>query len=309
VRWTSSPTVAPILRAAQERLRSWGVPVESLSTSDLSTRLPWLKTEGIQEASWDPHDSVVAPSTVAEIYVTRARALGVDCRLGERFESLRQSPAGWELIAGATALHASSLVVAAGAWSKRVLRSIGSPLPLAPYRTQAAYLRPPGPPPGSFPSFHDVDTDFYVRPEEAGRVLAGDGTRLVEIDPETAPAGGDEEFVTHIAQCIADRCPDWANSDLVRAWSGVCASTPDRRPLVGPVPRADRLYCICGFNGFGVMRAAGAAHRLVEVIASNGSSRSMEGIAPVRPDRFGPDPQPFQPRPGFTLEGGENPRF
>ncbi|HTW55026.1 MAG TPA: FAD-binding oxidoreductase [Thermoplasmata archaeon] len=309
VRWTADPVAAEALAAAVERWRSWGVAARPLPLSELATRLPWVATEGLRAAVWDPHDAVVAPSALAEAYVAAARALGAEVRLGTPFASLRFANGAWELASGGSTERASVAVVAAGAWSKELLAAVGAPLPLAPYRTQAATLRPPGAVPPVFPSFHDLDLDVYVRPEEAGRALAGDGTRLVEVAPEAVPSGGDEAFVAHLAESLSARCPGWASAELLRAWSGVCTSTPDRRPLVGRVPGAEGLYCLVGFNGFGVMRAGGAADRLAAAIVDGTDGPAGAALAPVRPDRFGPNPPPFAPRPGFTLEGGPNPRF
>ena len=309
VRWTADPVAAAALEAAVGRWRSWGVGARPFPLSDLAAIFPWVAPSDLRAAVWDPHDAVVAPSALAEEYVGAARAAGAEVRLGTPFGSLRRVDGGWELSVGGARERAPTVVVAAGAWAKELLASVGCPLPLAPYRTQAATLRPPGATPAVFPSFHDLDLDVYVRPEEAGRVLAGDGTRLVEVAPDSVPAGGDEAFVAHLAESLSTRCPGWASAELLRAWSGVCTSTPDRRPLIGAVPGGDGLYCIVGFNGFGVMRAGGAAARLAAAIVDGEDGPAGEALAPVRPDRFGPTPAPFAPRPGFTLEAGPNPRF
>ena len=210
---------------------------------------------------------------------------------------------------GAEGFGPGNAVVAAGAWSKQILRTVGHPLPLAPYRTQAAVLRP-ATGPALFPSVHDIDTDVYARPEANGRLLAGDGTRLVEVDPETFQSGADESFVAHLAETFQHRFPGWADAELVRAWAGVCTSTPDRRPIVGPVKNAEGLYTVVGFNGFGVMRAGGVAQRLAELIAAGGElDRALERLRPVLPERFHGAGDPFLPRPGFTLDDGDDPRF
>ncbi len=57
------------------------------------------------------------------------------------------------------------------------------------------------------------------------------------------------------------------------------------------------------------MRAGGSARRLAELIASGGGAREAERLAGVLPTRFALDPRPFDPKPGFTLDGGPDPRF
>jgi glycine/D-amino acid oxidase-like deaminating enzyme len=74
------------------------------------------------------------------------------------------------------------------------------------------------------------------------------------------------------------------------------------------VPGASGLYTITGFNGFGVMRAAGAAARLVDLIAGGGD-RAVERLRPVDPARFGGRLPAFTPHDGFTLQAGDDPEF
>jgi len=309
-RWTHNREAVPVLEATVERLRSWSVPASNLDLTTLAEKVPWGKFDGVLGAIWSPNDAVVTPSRMGELYAERARELGVDFLLGSPASHLGREGDHWELIFGGRPTRARRLVVAAGAWSKRVFASIGHPLPLAPYRTQAAVLRPSTVDLRLFPSVHDIDLDVYVRPEENGRILAGDGTELVEVDPDRYSTGGDEKFVEHLAESFGSRFPGWADAELVRAWAGVCIATPDRHPLIGPVPDAPGLYSLAGFNGYGVMRAGGAAARLARVLATGeGSERELELIRPVLPGRFSGPPAPFPIHPGFTLEAGPAPRF
>ncbi len=307
-RWTADPRVASVLRERTEQLRGWGVDVGLVEPGTLAERLPGLRTDDLLAASFAPRDAVVAPSLLAETYVRLARNLGVDWLLGHPVSQLRLDGDGWVVKAGARQLRAPRVVVAAGAWSKRLLAGAGSPLPLTPYRTQAALLAPPEPPAAEPASGHDLDLDVYARPEENGRILAGDGTERVEADPETFAPSGDAAFVAHLAESFERRFRGWREARLVRAWAGVCVATPDRRPLVGEVPDAPGLFVLTGFNGFGVMRAGGAAARLADLVTR--SAADVRGrLATVAPARFGGACEPFVPKPGFTLEAGVDPSF
>jgi sarcosine oxidase, subunit beta len=309
-RWTKNRAALPVLETAVERLRSWSVPVSVLDLSTLAEKVPWGRFDDVLGAIWSPDDAVVTPSTMGELYAEAARKAGVEFLLGSALDRFARDGNHWKLVSGGRTTLSRRAVVAAGAWSKRLLASAGHPLPLAPYRTQAAVLRPTSSETRLFPSVHDIDLDVYVRPEANGRILAGDGTELVEVDPDRFPLGGDERFVANLAESFGSRFPGWADAELVRAWAGVCVATPDRRALVGPVPDASDLFAITGFNGFGVMRAGGAAARLAAVIAAGeGSESELEKIRSVLPARFKGPVEAFPIRPGFTLEGGNDPRF
>ncbi len=310
VRWTARADAAPVLAEVQARLRSWGVDARSIDRAEIERRVPWVQLEDLEGAMWSPADAVVTPSTITEIYAEQARRHGVEFEMGTPFHGMTRDADHWVLRVGNRTIRAPRVVVAAGAWSKRLFAAFGHPLPLAPYRTQAATLRPEPGGPENFPSVHDLDSDVYIRPESNGRILAGDGTELVEVDPDRTPSGGDDRFIGHLAESFETRFPGWASAELVRAWSGVCTSTPDRRPLVGPVADAPGMYALVGFNGFGVMRAGGVALRLAALLAAGeGSVAELEALRPVLPQRFPPGTPASVPQPGFTLEGGDAPRF
>ena len=309
-RWTRDPAAAAAITGSIARLRGWRVAVEPIDAVGLARRVAAGRFDDVVAGMWSPDDAVVTPSAMNEIYAESARRAGVEFELGTPLVDFRRGDGAWEIETRTRTVRAARAVVAAGAWSKRLCARVGHPLPLVPYRTQAAVLRPVRSEPESLPSVHDVDLDVYVRPESNGRILAGDGTEHVEADPETFRPGGDESFVGHLAESFESRFPGWSDAEMVRAWAGVCTATPDRRPLVGPVPGATGLYALVGFNGFGVMRAGGTAARLAGVLAAgDGDGSALEPLRPVLPERFGRDPGPFLPRPGFTIEAGDDPRF
>lgn len=310
VRWTSSPDAVSAVEEARERLHGWGVEVEEATPSDLARSLPAGRFDDIRAAIISPHDACVTPSAVATIYAEAARQAGASFDFGRPMVSVGRSGDLWQLTTSSGELRGRSLVVAAGAWSKMLLRTLGRPIPLTPYRTQAAMLRPSKPALETFPTLHDIDLDVYVRPEAQGRLLGGDGTEKTEADPERFIPGGDSYFLEHLAASLGERLPGWADSEVVSAWAGVCTSTYDRRPVIGVVARDPNLFVATGFNGFGVMRAGGVGRRLADLIADGPDANGpREALHPVAPDRFPDSIGAFPPRPGFTLEGGDAPRF
>ncbi len=310
LRWSTRPDAAEALGRSARTLQQWGVRVEVLEPGELARRLPEGRLNGARAGLWSAADAVVTPSALTEIYAASAARQGVELALGSPPARLAPVAGGWEVGLGDRTVRARQLVVAAGAWSKAILLELGAPAPLAPYRTQAAVLRPSHAPEPGLPCVHDLDDDVYARPEANGRILAGDGTQLVEIDPDRLRTAADDDFVAHLASSFERWYPPWADAELVRAWAGACVATPDRRPLIGPVPEFPGLHVLTGFNGFGVMRAAGAARRLADLLAGGEAATSArEALATVLPDRFDARTPAFPPRPGFTLEGGRDPRF
>lgn len=310
VRWTRNPEAARAIDDAIDRLRGWGAQVDEATPSDLERWIPWGRFDDVVGAVASRYDACVTPSSITTIYAEGARQAGATFDFGQPMRSLRRDGERFVLETPSGARRARRLVVAAGAWSKELLRGLGHPMPLVPYRTQAAVLRPPTPWREPFPSGHDIDLDVYVRPESNGRLLGGNGTEHVEADPERFTPGGDPSFLEHLAVSLSERFPGWAESELVSAWAGVCTATPDRRPLVGPIPGAPGLWVVAGFNGFGVMRAGGTARRLSDLLVEGETSdAARQALEPVWPGRFPATVPAFLPKPGFTLEPGDHPRF
>jgi sarcosine oxidase, subunit beta len=310
VRWSHRAEAVGPLTEAVERLRGWGVTVELLDGSKLERRMPEAAF-GAEAVGLDsPHDGCVDPTALTGIYAEAARSRGVRFELGTGPPRIQREDGRWLVHVPTVEVRARRLVLAAGAWTKAIAGQLGQTVPLTPYRTQLTLLRPSAPARPELPTGHDIDEDVYVRPEANGRILAGNGTESVEADPERFATGGDDRFLDHIATSLSTRWPRWGDSEVVAAWAGVCCSTPDRRPLIGAVPGASDLFVIAGFNGFGVMRGGGAARRLALLLSeAEGASAGREQLAPVDPGRFPPGTLGRPPRPGFTLEGGSDPRF
>ncbi|MCI4367722.1 MAG: FAD-binding oxidoreductase, partial [Thermoplasmata archaeon] len=287
IRTTRDPKKAKALRAGGERLRLAGVKVRDIATDDLSAIFPEAKFPDGTVGLFTPRDACVTPSALADAYARSAQREGALFLENAGAIVPQRGDGGWTVAVSGETVSGPRLVVAAGAWSKKILQGIGNPLPLCPYRMQAALLMPAEGGSEDFPSIHDIDSDVYVRPEIGGRVLAGDGTESTETDPETFVRGGDPQFVAHLAESLAAPFPAWGEAEVVSAWAGVCTATRDRRPLVGPVPGAPGLYAMTGFNGFGVMRAGGVARRLADALIAEAAGRpDWSSLQPVLPERF-----------------------
>ncbi|MGI0131982.1 MAG: NAD(P)/FAD-dependent oxidoreductase, partial [Thermoplasmata archaeon] len=151
VRWTANRDALPALDQARARLRGWGVEIEDADAGDLARWLPEGRFEDVAGALFSPHDACVTPSSLATIYAEGARQAGATFDFGRPFGGVHREGDRWEIDAAHGTLSAPHLVVAAGAWSKRILLAAGHPLPLVPYRTQAAVLLPPVPRTETFP--------------------------------------------------------------------------------------------------------------------------------------------------------------
>ncbi|MHB8324512.1 MAG: NAD(P)/FAD-dependent oxidoreductase [Candidatus Dormibacteria bacterium] len=274
-----------------EELGQRGVRFELLGNDEVGRRHPQLDRLADQTlALWTPDDCHVNPAAYAQHVGQAARAQGLTIRTSCRAERLNVEPGKLSVTAGGEVYEGQRLLVTAGTWSRKLLRTAGLDIPLLPYRIQLSSVRLASP--HRLPLVWHLASDVYLVPDGEESLLAGDGTRLSESDPDDYQQTGDAEFEMNIAARLLQLSSLGDRAGLRSSWAGLAGGTPDRRPVLGRV--ADGLFVACGDNGIGVMRGPAigelAAHVALDLAA-----------APhLRPDRF--PPGPFEIRAGFTLE-------
>jgi sarcosine oxidase subunit beta len=284
------------LERIRQTLGSEGVETRALVASEVQGLFPQGDFEDVRMGIHTPADALFDPVEMEAAYAHLAERDGAELRCGRGAPRIARSDGFWEVRDGADTLRSKHLVLACGAWTKRLISHLGHPLPLAPFRTQACVLRP-HPLAATFPTFHDTDLNLYMRPAMMGRVLVGNGTGPNEVDPEFANPGADPNFVERITAQLGPIIPAWPVLRPEASWAGVCVASPDSYPLVGHIPNTEGLYVASGFNGFGTMRAAALARLLAEGIVDG----RWEPLEPADPARFHDVAAPFAPRPEFSI--------
>ena len=268
-------------------LKARGIPVESWDRGELRAHYPALDRVGDDVAAlWTPEDWSVNPTAYATATLALAQARGLQVRLGWRVEAIRVEEARVRLEGPDGPVEAARVLIAAGTWTRKLVQTAGLDLPLLPYRTQLASLEFPAP--LDLPIVRILENDMYFVPDGPQNLLAGDGTRLWEHDPDDYRTVGDADFEQDVARGLLDLTSRAEQAALRRSWAGLCGGTPDRRPLLGPV--ADRLVVACGDNGFGIKRGPAIGELAAKV------ALGVEAVPHLSPSRH--PAVPFTIRPG-----------
>ena len=280
------------LSRRRQDLNDRGVAFELLDGAEVAVRHPHLdRLADDAMALWTPSDCHLNPNAYAQQVVAQARPQGLDVRTNCRVERLDigSGQLSVRTDSGET-YQASRILVTAGTWSRRLLRTADLDLPLLPYRVQLASLQLAEP--HRLPMVWHLASDVYLVPDGDESLLAGDGTRLSEFDPDDYQQTGDEEFEVNVATQLPQLSSLGDRAGLRSSWAGLAGGTPDRRPLLGRV--AEGLFVACGDNGIGVMRGPAIGERAALV------ALGLATAPQLRPDRY--PPGPFEIRAGFTLE-------
>lgn len=194
--------------------------------------------------------------------------------LPESAQKLLPENGGWMVMTNRGNHRASALVVAAGAWSGRLLAPLGLSLPLEAERGYHAMLPDPS---------LSLPMPISVRSRGVGLAPMAEGLRAagtVEIAGLDAPP--DEQRALRLADQARALFPDLRHG-APRLWMGPRPGTPDSLPLVGAVARFPGLFLCCGHGHLG-LTSSPATGRLLAALVTGGPA-PFDPL-PYAPGRF-----------------------
>lgn len=260
--------------------------VDDDEAASLQRREGFLDRKGVREREPGLPDQVVAalllPShryldarTYTAVVVEAARKKGVTVREGAAVTGVLWD--GDRVIgvkAGDEAIHAGTVVMAAGAWSGRIEPRLA--LPLRPVRGQIQSLA--GPKGGLRHNLQRLSAGGYATPRADGRVLVGATSEDVGYEKKVTPEG-----LAALAEMTRDLLPQLAAHKPLDAWSGLRPGSPDGLPAVGPDPRAAAGFLwASGHGGYGMMQCPATAKVVADLVTKREPRIPIASVAPSR---------------------------
>ena len=251
-------------RAAAAMQRALGVPVELLTAADVADLVPGLATDEVVGATYCPRDGIADPSGLTLGYATAARRAGAEIRTGVQVSSI-ESDGGrvTGVLTSAGPIAAPIVVNAAGPWAAQLAATADVRLPVEPLPRHILVTGEFDGVPVRRTLVVDTATGFYFHREGAG-VLMGMPARN---ERTTFEARVDDAYVADELLPTALRVlPSLEHARIVSRWVGLYEMTPDRHPIIGPVPGLDGLILANGFSGHGFQHAPIVGKLLAELI-------------------------------------------
>jgi D-amino-acid dehydrogenase len=177
-------------------------------------------------------------------------------------------------LADGQAIVAQRVVIAAGAWSHRLARTLGERIPLETERGYNTTL-----PPGAFDLKRQLTFGghgFVVTPLSTG-VRVGGAVEFAGLD---APPN-----FARSATLLAKAKRFMPGLDVAGGseWMGFRPSLPDTLPAIGPAAADARVVYAFGHGHLGLTQAAATARLVADIVA--GRAPPLD-LAPFRPQRF-----------------------
>ena len=268
---------ADALRADQAMQQALGAPIALLSPARLARHFPWLALDGLALGAFGAgaegwfdgpalHAALLRRARRQRARLVRGEVAAIEVATAggtRRAKALR--------LADGTRIGCGRVVVAAGAWSRRVAATAGIGLPVHARRRTVFVLSCPTPLTGC-PLVVDP-SGCWFRPEGrgfiAGTVPADDDDDL-PLEPDLA------EFDDRLWPALARRVPAFEALRVERAWAGYYeVNAWDHNALLGPHPAVPNLLFATGFSGHGMQHAPAAGRGIAECVL-HGGWRSLD---------------------------------
>jgi len=238
-----SEAVLERLAAAVRLQNAAGVPSRVVSPMEAGSLVPGLRTESLVGATYCAEDGYMDEPRAAIAAIARQ----LDVRHAT-VDAVLPDGGAWTLDTTAGRFTAPSVVVAAGADTRALVGPLGVDLPIE-LEPRHLFLSPPIRERLLGPLVVAPELRFAAKQLHGGRVLASD--LGAAGDPETeAPA-----WRRNVRAAISDLLPILEYVELAVLVSGAYDVTPDRQPILGPLPGHDGLHVAAGFSGHGFMIA------------------------------------------------------
>ncbi len=220
-----------------EAWRDEGVEIEELDSASLFEREPELNRSTVS-AFRIPDKCQVRNPRHLKALVCGVAGRGVELRTGcavTGFEIHNGKVQAAQTVLGR--IEAGQFVVAGGAWSRSVLRDVGTPVAIEPVRGQIVQLtaRP-------LPFRHVIAVGpRYLVPRPDGRILVGSTEEWVGFDKRNTADGVGEliRFATELVPALRD-------ARFERSWSGLRPGSYDGLPYLDRAPNTENLFVAAG---------------------------------------------------------------
>jgi glycine oxidase len=242
--------------------RNAGLPARMVGSNEIRQLEPALLF---------PNDGQLNPAKLAAglLQILRSRKVAI-CR---ETEVTRIGHSGSDIATSRGAVSTARVVIACGAWTPLLTRTLGWRPPIKPIRGQLLAVGPV-----SHQLHHTVVArDFYHWQLAEGYVAGGGTTEDVGFERGTDPSD-----LARIRDELVTLLPNLAAEPTVCAWSGFRPYCEDETPVIGQVPGHENIYVAAGHYRKGVMLAPVTGKIMAELVTTGRTDAPVQALLPGR---------------------------
>jgi glycine cleavage system aminomethyltransferase T/glycine/D-amino acid oxidase-like deaminating enzyme len=255
--------------------RTFGLPLELISTKEAWERFPLMDPSGVVGAVYLPTDGWLDPSNLAHALAAGARARGARILTDHRVTAIDVERGRVRGVTTDGGIFKADVVVnAGGMFAPEIGRLAGVTVPIISMAHQYLLTKPiAGVEPG-LPTMRDPDNLVYYREEVGGLCMGG-----YERDPQPWGLDGlpadfngkllppDWPRFAPIMEGAVRRVPAIADAEVTRLINGPEAFTPDNEFILGE-SGVRGFFVAAGFCAHGIAGAGGIGQQLAQWIVT-----------------------------------------
>ena len=290
LRIAETPERAQEVRDLVAMGKSIGFDIDTMPIEEVAKRLPYMKTDDLEEACFCPTDGHLQPAELVSAYVKVGKANGVTFHANTPVTGILT--AGGKAKGVTTAegeYHAPVVVNAGGPWSYLIADLAEETLPTAALGHYYLTTRPDDAQPVDrlSPAIRNRHNRIYARPESGGLIVGMyeaepepyDTEKLpVDFDMSAMKAQRDNFNVAILIHSANQRYPWITEKTPMTITHGIMTFTPDGKPFCGALPQVEGVFHCAGFSGHGIVQSPTIGVIMAELILDGKSSYDIDSI-------------------------------
>lgn len=253
--------------------RSFGLPLELITTQEAKKLFPLIAPNGVLGAVYLPTDGFVDPTGLTMALAAGARARGARFETQTRVLRIEtKDNAVSQVVTDRGTIKTETVVNAAGQWAGEIAGLVGLRLPVIPMAHLYLVTRPIDGLPRGMPTLRDPDLLVYFR-EEVGGLIAGGyerspapwGLEGIPEDFNGKLLPPDWERFSPLLENAVRRIPTLESAEVSTLVNGPEGFTPDGEFLLGPTD-VRGFWVAAAFCAHGLAGAGGVGKAMAEWI-------------------------------------------
>ncbi|PJN88861.1 N-methyl-L-tryptophan oxidase [Bacillus sp. mrc49] len=279
---------SPFIKQVIASSNKFGLPLEKLDANQVHKRWAGITLPEDYIGCFEPASGVLKSEECIRAYQQLAESHGADIKVNSPVRNLTVQSDGITVKTDDQSYHAEALVVAAGAWSPKLLDMLGLNVPLTPIRKTFAWFDADEKLYGhnGFPAF-TFDTPegtYYGFPSISGAGLKlgrHDGGNRINPEETMARFGEYAEDAGDLERFLNRFMP--SGQTLRYGKNCIYTMTPDEDFIVDLHPHHPHIAIAAGFSGHGFKFSSVIGESLSDLILSG---KTENDISPFSLNRF-----------------------
>ena len=272
------------LEANLDMQRRVGANVRLITAEEARERDPSLWLDDVTHLAYEPESGFADPNATIYSFARAAIDHGVEFKLDT--EVTRILMEGDRVIGVETTkgtLSAPTVIITAGTLANSLFEPLGINLGLTPLLARVTIFRWAFERSPKHLTYIDWVNHFWARSYDSNCTLIGIGQDLPN-DPNNYPETVSEDYIRVCRERLIRRFPVMRQSVMRGNWAGMFMESPDSRPIIGPLPPHQGLFCMAGDSGTSFKTSPAIGKCLAELVTS-GKATTVD-LTAFRATRF-----------------------